>query len=93
MPTYEVQQYELHTLTYRVQANDEADAIAKVFRGEGEPDSFQFCGVANDYGLALSENEALSDQLFDRGIIKSDDHIIPSIRSVKQVSDRGEEHE
>jgi hypothetical protein len=34
MPTYEIEQYELHVQKYRVEADDEADAIAKLFQGE-----------------------------------------------------------
>ena len=34
--TYEIEQYELHTMKYRVEAATEAEAIAKLFDGEGE---------------------------------------------------------
>ena len=37
MPTYEIGQYELHAMTYRVKAKSEAEAIVKLFRGEAEP--------------------------------------------------------
>ena len=30
MPTYEIEQYELHVMRYRVEADNEADAIAKL---------------------------------------------------------------
>lgn len=30
MPVYEIEQYELHSLKYRVEANSEAEAIAKL---------------------------------------------------------------
>ena len=33
--TYEIEQYELHTMKYRVEAATEAEAITKLFQGEG----------------------------------------------------------
>ena len=36
MPTYEIEQYELHAMKYRVEAATEAEAIAKLFQGEAE---------------------------------------------------------
>jgi len=87
MPIYELEQYELHVMKYRVTADDEADAIAKLFRGEGEPveDSLDFVEVANDLGLSLTESPDLACRLFERGIIDGNDQIVPSIRSVRQV--------
>jgi hypothetical protein len=85
MPVFEIGQYELHVLTHRIEADDEAQAIAKLYQGEGEAVSFEFVGIANDYGMNLSENQALADQLFDRGLIHSSDEVIPSIRSIRQV--------
>ena len=37
MPTYEIEQYELHAMKYHVEAATEAEAIAKLFQGEAEP--------------------------------------------------------
>ena len=39
---FDVQQYELHIATLQVVADDPADAIAKVFTGEGEATNFEF---------------------------------------------------
>lgn len=86
MPTFEIEQYELHILTHVVTADDQADALVKFFQGdEGEAVSFEFVGIANDYGISVEENRDLVDRLLDRGIIKSGDTIIPSIRSVRLV--------
>ena len=86
MPTFEIQQYELHILTHVVTADDETDALARFFQGdEGEAVSFEFVGIANDYGISVDENRDLVDRLLDRGIIKSGETIIPSIRSVRLV--------
>ena len=55
MPTYEIEQYELHVLRYRVEADSEADAIARLFLGEGDPidDSLEFVDIADDYGMGF----------------------------------------
>ena len=87
--TFEIGQYELHVMTYRVvEAHDEAEAIAKLFRGEGEPvdDSLDFVEVANERGMSLFDNPDLACRLFERGIIDGDDTIVPSVRSVRQVT-------
>lgn len=31
MPKYEIEQYELHTMKYQITADNEAEAIAKLF--------------------------------------------------------------
>ncbi len=88
MSLYEIEQYELHTMKYRVEADSEADAITKLLQqGEGDPinNSLEFADIADDYGMSLSENPDLSSQLFDQGVVKSGDTIIGSIRSIKQV--------
>ena len=91
---FDVQQYELHIVTLQVVADDPADAVAKVFAGEGEATNFEFAGIANDHGMSIDEDRDLTDQLFDRGIIKPGHSIIPSIRGVRQVEKwtNGEDH-
>ena len=49
--------------------------------------------VAYDCGMSIDDDRDLADQLLDRGVIKADDQIIPSIRSVKQVVAEGDEDE
>ena len=36
MSVYEIEQYELHTMTYRVEADDPANAIVRLLDGEAE---------------------------------------------------------
>jgi type III secretion system FlhB-like substrate exporter len=86
MPTYEIEQYELHTMKYRVEAEDEAHAIAKLLNGEADPmdNSLEYIEVADDYGLPVDENRDLVDQLRSLGV-GIDDDIIPSIRNIEQV--------
>jgi len=87
MPLYEIEQYELHVMKYRLVADSEADAIARLLMGEGEPvdNSLKFANIADDEGMSILENPDLSSQLFDQGVVKSGDTIIGSIRSIKQV--------
>ncbi len=53
MPRYRIEQYELHTMAYKVEASDEAEAIAKVFGGESEPvdGSLEYIEIPEAYGM------------------------------------------
>lgn len=84
MPTYEIEQYELHAMTYRVEAVDEAEAIAKLFQGEAEPveQSQDMIEVADEYGLPVEEHQELAKALRKRGIVVQ--KVIPSIRSIEE---------
>jgi hypothetical protein len=86
MPIYEVEQYELHSAKYRVEATSEAEAIAKLFAGESESvdNSLEFIEVADDYGLPVDEFPELAEALHEQGIRVGED-IIPSIRSIEAV--------
>jgi hypothetical protein len=85
MPTYEIEQYELHTQKYRVRAKSEAEAIAKLFQDEAEPveGSLEFIEIANDFGLPAEEYRELTRALWKLGI--SVDEVIPSIRDISRV--------
>ena len=67
---YEIEQYELHTSKYRVRANSEGEALAKLFAGEGEPvdQSQEFVEVADDYGLPADEFPELVQELAKLGV-------------------------
>jgi len=86
MPVYEIEQYELHTSKYRVEADSEAEAIVKLLDGEADPmdDSLEYIEVADDFGLSVDENRDLAEQLHELGVPVSE-HVIPSIRSVEEV--------
>jgi flagellin-specific chaperone FliS len=86
MPTYEIQQYELHIMRYRVEAASEAEAIALLFHGEAEPvnQSQEFIQVANELGLPVDQHRDLAQALRKLGV-SVDGAVIPSIRSIKQV--------
>jgi hypothetical protein len=85
MPTYEIEQYELHTMKYRVEAASEAEAVAKVLGGTAMPvdDSQEYIEVATDHGLVADQHPELADALRDLGV--SVDVVIPSIRSIEEV--------
>ena len=86
MPTFEIEQYELHSAKYRVQADSEAEAIAKLFAGEGEAvdNSLEYIEVADDYGLPVEEFPELAEALQYQGVRVGED-IIASIRSIEKV--------
>ncbi len=84
MPTYEIEQYEIHTMKYRVEANSEAEAIKKLFDGDGEAvdNSLEYIEVAEDFGLPVDVNRELADDLQKLGVSVGE-HVIPSISSVE----------
>lgn len=86
MPTYEIEQYELHVQRHTVEAKNEAEAIAKLFDGKADPvdNSLEYVEVADDYGLPVDLNQELADALRNLGITIGDD-VIPSIRSCEEV--------
>lgn len=83
MPTFEIEQYEIHVQTYRVEADSEANAIVKLLDGEAEPvdGSLDFIEVAEDVGLPVDDHRGLADELRGLGV-PVDEHVIPSIRSI-----------
>ena len=89
MPMYEIEQYEIHVQRYEVEAQSEAEAIAKLFDGEAEPvdDSLEYVEVCEDRGLPAEEYRELAEQLRAMGV-SVDEVVIPSIRSVVQADQR-----
>jgi hypothetical protein len=85
MPMFEIEQYELHAMTFRVEAQDEAHAIARLLDGEAEAvdDGLDFIEVADDFGLPADEHQQLAAELRDLGVPV--DEIISSIRSIEEV--------
>ncbi|MFN0017947.1 MAG: hypothetical protein ACKVP0_06780 [Pirellulaceae bacterium] len=86
MPKYEVEQYELHVMKYRIEAANEAEAVAKLLDGEAESvdGSLEYVEVAEDSGLPVDECQDLADKLREVGVPVGE-HIIPSIRSIKEL--------
>ncbi len=86
MPTFEIEQYELHTQKYRVEAATETEAIAKLFSGEAiaMDDSLEFIEVADNVGLPVEDNRDLATGLQALGYVVGED-LIPSIRNIEEV--------
>lgn len=85
MPVFEVEQYEIHAMKYRVEADDLGQAIVKLFDGEGDPvnDSLEYIEVDDERGLWADEHATLAEQLRSLGLPV--EAVIPSIRSVTQL--------
>lgn len=86
MPTFEIEQYELHAMKYRIEANSEAEAIVKLLDGKADPveQSQEYIEVADDYGMPVDEFPELAKALRDLNVRVRED-IIPSIRSIEEV--------
>ena len=84
MPTYEIEQYEIHSQKYLVEASSEAEAIKMLFDGEADAvnNAFDFIEVFEDLGLPAEKHRELAEQLSSLGVSVGE-HVIPSIRSVE----------
>jgi hypothetical protein len=85
MPTFEIEQYELHAMKYRVEADNEAAAVVKLLDGLAMPvdNGLEYIEVAEDFGLPADDYRDLADALREHGVPV--DAVIPSIRSVETV--------
>lgn len=83
MPTFRIEQYELHSQRYTVEAESEAEAICKLFDGEASPvaDRQEYIQIADSYGLPVAEHQPLADELCKLGYEFS--RTIESIRSIE----------
>ena len=86
MPTFEIEQYEIHTQLYRVEAGSEAEAVKRLFDGEASAvdGGLEYIEVAEDVGLPVEEYRELADELRRLGESVGED-CIPSIRSIERV--------
>ena len=87
MPTWEIEQYELHAQTYRAEALNEAEAIKRVLSGEAEAvkGKLAFVETAFDFGLPVDEHQELADDLRTLEVGVGHD-VIPSIRAVRSLT-------
>ena len=85
MPTFEIEQYELHTQKYRVEAANEAKAIQNLFAGEGQAvdGGLEYIEVADEFGMPADSHRELADALRAANITVTD--VIPTIRSIAEV--------
>lgn len=86
MPIFEIEQYELHTQKFRVEAVDEAEAIAKLLDGEADAvdNGLEYIEVAEDVGLPVDEFRELAKKLEKLGV-PIGDQVIPSIRAIAEI--------
>jgi hypothetical protein len=91
MPLYEFEQYQIHSVTYRVIADSPADAIAQLLDCEAEPvgGSMEFIEIAEDVGLPIDECDDLGNELRKLGVPLGE-QFIPSIRSINVINDCAE---
>ena len=89
MALFEIEQYELHVMTYRVEADTREEAIVKLLRGDGEPldDTMEFVEVCCDEGMAADSAPDIAAHFAKVGIKLGglEVPVIPSIREVYQV--------
>ena len=87
MPTFEVERYEIYVQRYRIEADNEVEAIVRTYKDEGDPieGSLEFVQVGNDCGMPVGEALELATALWETGAITQCNLVIPSIRSVREV--------
>lgn len=85
MPTFEIEQYEICTTKYQIEAANEAEAIAKMLSGGAEvvDDSHELIEVADKWGLPAVEHRKLVRDLRKLGVKVQ--KTIPSIRAIEQI--------
>ena len=85
MPTFGIEQFELHCMKYRVEADNEAAAVVKLLDGLALPidNGLEYIEVADDFGLPADDYRDLADALREQGVPV--DAVIPSIRSIEAV--------
>lgn len=88
MPIYRIEQYELYSSAYRIEANSEAEAIGKLLAGEAKPldHSLTFIEVAEDFGMPAEEFRDLTESLESIAVSCTD--VIPSIRSIEIIPEQ-----
>ena len=86
MPRFEIEQYELHTMRYSVDAASEAEAIQKLLTGGADPidDTLELIEVADEYGMPVAENRKLAAALRALGV-EVGRKVIPSIRTIEEA--------
>ena len=86
MPNFEIEQYELHSVTYRLEAKNEAEAIKRLLDGEATQidDSQEYIEIAEDVGLSIEDDSDLKSELKALDVVVCEG-FVPSIRSIKVV--------
>ncbi len=86
MPVFRIEQYELHSQTYSVEADSEAGAISILLDGNGElmDGSQAFVEDAEERGMAVENHRQLAEQLRALGVPVGES-VVPSIRAIAKM--------
>ena len=92
MPTYKIEQYELWVQAYTVEADSEAQAVAKLLAGKAtaseESGDLELIEVANDYGMPRDEmGPEFAAEMARLGCSLGSSEIVESIRSIELIDD------
>lgn len=92
VPVYKIKQYERHVQEFRVKAESEAAAIAKLFNVGGTvvDGGTELLEVDTDHGLSVDEYPELADELLRMGVIRGSDAVIGSIHNIEIDEDADE---
>jgi len=83
MARFEIEQYELHVVTYEVEARSAAEAIERVLDGDGEmSNGSEYVGTCDQTGMSLEDAPELAEELRKLGV-RLRGCVIPSIRSMR----------
>jgi len=64
MARFEIEQYELHVVTYEVEARSAAEAIKRVLDGDGELcNGAEYAGTCDQTGMSLENAPELAEEL------------------------------
>ena len=89
---FQIQQYELHVATYEIDASSSAEAIKRLFEGDGDMlDGSEFVGTCRDTGMSLDEHPQLAVDLRRLGV-EIRGSILPSIRRICRIEDGHEQN-
>ncbi len=84
---FEIEQYELHVSTYEIEATSAADAIRRLFNGDGDISmGSEYIGTCDELGLSLSQNAILAEELTRLGV-ELKGAVLPSIRKIRRIDE------
>lgn len=86
---FAIEQYEVHVAIHEVVARSAANAIRRLFNGDGDiACGSEYLGSCEERGLPLAEHRALAEELARIGV-PLPDTVVPSIRAVYEIDDDG----
>ena len=89
MPKFIIEQYELHSQKHEVEADSVAEAIIKLFDGDGTPvdNGLEYIEVAEDYAQADLFSPDQLEKINENHTVDWDDASVPSIRGIEEIED------